>query len=230
MTERISAPVARSLGSRTHRGRWDRSCRGIMVACASHARSLAQVLEKWAPIFRSWGTGCGGRRHARARHAAPDQAERDTTPHGSFSALDLEAAACCVTVLAGAAAWQHRIRDIKGRNRVDRWRSFSLRKFWPEVARGGIEYDDNLHFICCAASFRLLRQPAANHGADGLADRRAGRDGGDLKSSRSCTHRLALPFVAEPQQRHQHEGKGSEGGRYQNQRRQLVMEQMIEQE
>jgi hypothetical protein len=98
------------------------------------------------------------------------------------------------------------------------------------VGRGGIEYDDNLHFICCAASFRLLRQPAANHGADGLADRRAGRDGGDLKSSRSCTHRLALPFVAEPQQRHQHEGKGSEGGRYQNQRRQLVMQQMIEQE
>ena len=107
MTERISAPVARSLGSRTHRGRWDRSCRGIMVASASHARSLAQVLEKWAPIFRSWGTGCGGRRHARARHAAPDQAERDTTPHG-FSALDLEAAACCVTVLA-AALFLHRL-------------------------------------------------------------------------------------------------------------------------
>jgi hypothetical protein len=39
-----------------------------------------------------------------------------------------------------------------------------------------------------------------------------------------------LPFVAEPQQRHQHEGKGGEGGRYQDQRRQLVMEQMIEQE
>ena len=104
-----------------------------MVASASHARSLAQVLEKWAPIFRSWGTGCGGRRHARARHAAPDQAERDTTPHGSFSALDLEAAACCVTVLAGAAAWQHRIRDIKGRNRVDRWRSFPFGSFGPKL-------------------------------------------------------------------------------------------------
>ena len=74
------------------------------------------------------------------------------------------------------------------------------------------------------ATFRLLRQPAANHGVDGLADRRAGRDGADLESSRICTHRLALSFVAEPQQRHQHEGKGGEGGRYQDQRRQLVME------